>query len=55
MQTSTVSQMFTLGLTKVQGKVREEQVDSSSISPLKKVFITKQILIKSGLVFNPHL
>lgn len=55
MQTSTISQMSTLALTKVQGKEREEQVDRSSISPLKKVFITKQILIKIRPGLQPHL
>ena len=37
---------------RAQGKAGEEQLDRS-ISPLKKIFITKQILIKSGLGFNP--
>lgn len=52
MQILPICHISSLALAKSLGKVGEQQLDRS-ISPLKKVFIIKQILIKSGLVFNP--
>lgn len=55
MQPSVISQMSSLALTKTQGKAGKEQLEQldRNISPPKKIFITKQILIKTGLVSTP--
>lgn len=53
MPTFAVSQMSILALTNVPGKAGGKQLDRNNVSPLKKLFIIKQIMVKSGLVFNP--